>query len=77
MKPTSAFAAGVGLGLLLGTKAGREKLDQLKGWATDTWQDPRVQGPVTTAKDKATSYVKEQGAALRDQWGQARQQPES
>ncbi len=67
MKSTSAFVAGVGLGLLVGTKVGREKLDQLKGWVADTWHDPRVQDHVTGAQEKARQYVQDQGAALRDQ----------
>ncbi|MCL2465838.1 MAG: hypothetical protein FWF02_07245 [Micrococcales bacterium] len=67
MKSTSAFVVGVGVGLLLGTKAGREKLDQLKDWATDAWQDPRVQEHVAGASEKAKTYVAEQSAALRDQ----------
>lgn len=67
MKSTSAFVAGVGLGLLFGTKAGREKLDQLKGWIDETWHDPRVQDHVTSAQEKAKQYVQDQGAALRDQ----------
>jgi len=66
VKSTSAFVAGVGLGLLFGTKSGRGKLDQLRGWATDTWHDPRVQDHVATAGEKAKQYVQEQGAALRD-----------
>jgi hypothetical protein len=67
VKSTSAFVAGIGLGLLFGTKAGRERLDQLKGWVTETWYDPRVQDQVTSAQEKARQYVQEQGAALRDQ----------
>jgi len=70
VKSTSAFVAGVGLGLLFGTKAGREKLDQLKGWVTDAWHDPRVQDHVASAQEKAKQYVQEQGAALRDQMNQ-------
>ncbi|MCL2423113.1 MAG: hypothetical protein FWD11_04345 [Micrococcales bacterium] len=68
MKSTSAFVVGVGLGLLLGTKAGREKIEQAKDWLTDAWQDPRVQEHVSSAQEKARTYVAEQGAALREQF---------
>jgi hypothetical protein len=70
VKSTSAFVAGVGLGLLFGTKAGREKLDQLKSWVAEAWHDPRVQDHVANAQEKAKHYVQEQGTALRDQMNQ-------
>ncbi|MCL2848578.1 MAG: YtxH domain-containing protein [Micrococcales bacterium] len=71
MKSTSAFVVGVGLGLLLGTKAGRDKLDQLKGLVSEAWHDPRVQEHVAGAEEKARAYMHEHGATLREHMNQA------
>lgn len=57
MKGKILFVAGLGLGYVLGTRAGREKYDQLKTAALKVWNDPRVQKQVDAAgdfvKDKA------------------------
>ncbi|MFI2754005.1 YtxH domain-containing protein [Cellulomonas sp. P22] len=44
MKGKAALVVGAGVGYLFGTRSGRERLEKLKGWANDTWNDPRVQG---------------------------------
>ncbi|WP_407319046.1 hypothetical protein UQW22_01375 [Isoptericola halotolerans] len=46
MKATTALVIGAALGYFLGTEKGRSTLDQAKGWATETWNDPRVQEKV-------------------------------
>lgn len=57
MKGKILFVAGLGLGYVLGTRAGREKYDQLKTQVLKVWNDPRVQKQVDAAqefvKDKA------------------------
>ena len=57
MKGKILFVAGLGLGYVLGTRAGREKYDQLKTAALKVWNDPRLQKQVDAAgdfvKDKA------------------------
>ena len=57
MKGKILFLAGIGLGYVLGTRAGREKYDQLKTQVLKVWNDPRVQKQVDAAqefvKDKA------------------------
>ncbi|MEO5534965.1 MAG: hypothetical protein ABIR17_07520 [Pseudolysinimonas sp.] len=57
MKGKILFLAGVGLGYVFGTRAGREKYDQLKKQVLKVWNDPRVQKQVDAAqefvKDKA------------------------
>jgi len=57
MKGKILFLAGLGLGYVLGTRAGREKYDQLKTQVLKVWNDPRVQKQVDAAqefvKDKA------------------------
>ena len=55
MKGKILFVAGLGLGYVLGTRAGREKYEQLKTAAMKFWNDPRVQRQV----DAAESFVKD------------------
>lgn len=67
MRPAFAFVAGIGLGLLLGTKQGREQLERVKQWGSGVWEDPRVQDYVQTAQEQAVSFAKEQSSALKEQ----------
>ncbi len=57
MKGKILFVAGLGVGYVLGTRAGRERYESLKKAAGKFWNDPRVQKQVDTAeafvKDKA------------------------
>ena len=55
MKGKILFVAGLGLGYVLGTRAGREKYEQLKSNAMKVWNDPRVQRQV----DAAETFVKD------------------
>ncbi|MEO6534157.1 MAG: YtxH domain-containing protein [Pseudolysinimonas sp.] len=55
MKGKILFVTGLGLGYVLGTRAGREKYEQLKTGAMKFWNDPRVQRQV----DAAESFVKD------------------
>ena len=66
MKGKLAFVAGAGVGYLLGTRAGRQQFEKIKSWASETWQDPRVQGYVQDAERAATDFAKTQGGALKD-----------
>lgn len=72
MKGKLAFAVGAGVGYLLGTRAGRQQFEKIKTWASDTWQDPRVQGYVNQAEQAATEFAKTQGSALKDKVAAAR-----
>jgi hypothetical protein len=67
MKARFAFVTGLGLGLLVGTQAGREQIDRVKTWLTDAWNDPRVQDYVVQAQDQAAQFVKDQSGALKAQ----------
>jgi hypothetical protein len=51
----TTFILGVGVGYVLGTRAGRERYVQLKEHATGVWNSPRVQNKVDSAKQTATS----------------------
>jgi hypothetical protein len=57
MKGKILFVFGLALGYVLGTRAGRERYEQIKAGAEKVWQDPRVQRRVHTVeefvKDKA------------------------
>ena len=57
MKGKILFITGLGVGYVLGTRAGRERYEWIKKTASKFWNDPRVQQQVDTAeafvKDKA------------------------
>ena len=57
MRGKILFVAGLGVGYVLGTRAGRERYEQIKSTAAKFWNDPRVQRQVDTVetfvKDKA------------------------
>lgn len=62
MKGKILFVAGLGLGYLLGTRAGREKYDELKTAALKVWNDPRVQQQV----DAVEGFVKDKAPEVAD-----------
>jgi hypothetical protein len=66
MKAKSAFVIGAALGYFLGTEKGRAQLDKARDWATDTWNDPRVQTKVSDISSSVTDFAKTQSAALKD-----------
>lgn len=45
------LVAGIGIGYVLGTKAGRGRYEQIRSKAQQTWQDPRVQEKAAAAQD--------------------------
>ena len=55
MKGKILFVAGLGLGYVLGTRAGREKYEELRSAALKVWNDPRVQKQV----DNVEEFVKD------------------
>jgi hypothetical protein len=62
MKGKILFVAGLGLGYILGTRAGREKYDELKTAALKVWNDPRVQKQVDAVED----FVKDKAPEVAD-----------
>ena len=66
MKSKLAFVVGAGLGYVLGTRAGRQQFEKIKGFATDLWSDPRVQGYVQDVEGQAKDFARQQGSALKD-----------
>ena len=51
MKGKILLLTGLAVGYVLGTKAGRERYEEIKTAANKLWSDPRVQKPVKQAED--------------------------
>lgn len=51
MKGKILLVVGFGVGYLLGTRAGRERYEQIKASVSKLWNDPRVQRTVDQAED--------------------------
>ncbi len=62
MKGKILLLTGLGVGYLLGTRAGRERYDQITAAARKLWNDPRVQKPVHQAED----FVKEKAPEVAE-----------
>jgi hypothetical protein len=62
MRGKILFVAGLGLGYVLGTRAGREKYEQLREAALKVWNDPRVQKQVDAVED----FVKDKAPEVAD-----------
>lgn len=80
MRGKILFVFGVALGYVLGTRAGRERYEQIKAGAEKVWLDPRVQQQVHTVEefvkdkapdlaDKATSAAKKVVTTVRNSRG--------
>ena len=81
MKGKILFVFGLAVGYVLGTRAGRERYEQIKAGAEKVWMDPRVQEQVHTVEefvkdrapdlaDKATSAVKKVATTVRNSRGE-------
>jgi hypothetical protein len=57
MKGKILFVVGLGVGYVLGTRAGRERYEQIKGAAERVWNTPTVQQGVGTVKEFAMTRV--------------------
>lgn len=66
MKGKILFVVGLGVGYVLGTRAGREKYDQMKAAALRLWNDPRVQKRVDDAGDFVKDKAPEVAEFLAD-----------
>lgn len=62
MRGKILFLTGMGVGYVLGTKAGRERYNQIKRTADKLWSDPRVQQRV----DQVEDFVKEKGPEVAE-----------
>lgn len=62
MRGKILFATGLAVGYVLGTRAGRERYEQLKRAAQGFWNDPRVQRRV----DQVEGFVRENAAEVAE-----------
>src|ERR1700712_3045563 len=53
---------GLGIGYVLGARAGRERYDLIVEKVTGVWEDPRV----AKARGEAARYAREQAPVIRD-----------
>ncbi|QOR71066.1 YtxH domain-containing protein [Ruania alkalisoli] len=65
-----AFVIGAGIGYVLGTRAGREQYERIKGATQSVWQNPKVQEQVSAAEERVGSVMREQGAQMTDKAAQ-------
>ncbi|MDO5049803.1 MAG: YtxH domain-containing protein [Actinomycetaceae bacterium] len=57
---------GAGLGYVLGTRAGRERYEQIKRQASKIRQSPAVSKPMDSASEKLSEAVRRGGEAATD-----------
>lgn len=62
MRGKILFLTGLGVGYVFGTKAGREKYDQITEAASKFWNDPRVK----TRVDQVEGFVKEKAPEVAE-----------
>lgn len=82
MKGRILLVVGLGVGYVLGTRAGRARYEQMKEAVTALWNDPRVQHQVNNAeefvKDKApdvAEFLAEQAKRVVSQTGGGKKTP--
>ena len=66
MKGKILLVTGLAVGYVLGTRAGREKYEQIKATANKFWNDPRVQRQVNQAEDFVKDKAPEVAEFLTD-----------
>ncbi|WP_040159279.1 hypothetical protein [Mobilicoccus massiliensis] len=71
MKLKLAFLSGAAVGYVLGTRAGRDRYDEMKKQADALWHDPRVQEKVSTATETVKDKAPDVGAKLSSAAGNA------
>ena len=59
MRGKLIFITGVGVGYVLGTRAGREKFDQMVAQARKVWESPTVQEAAGVVQAQATKLYDE------------------
>ncbi|MFT4122669.1 MAG: YtxH domain-containing protein [Microbacteriaceae bacterium] len=67
MKGKILLATGLAVGYVLGTRAGRERYEQIAAFASRFWNDPRVQRQVHTAEDFVKDKAPDVAGFVADQ----------
>lgn len=71
MKNKLVFGAGMAVGYVLGTRAGRESYEQLKTKAQELWNDPKVQDTVSSTTDAIKDKAPEIQDSVKDALGKS------
>lgn len=66
MKGKILLLTGLAVGYVFGTRAGRERYEEIKTAANKLWNDPRVQKPVHQAQDFAKDKAPEVAEFVTD-----------
>ena len=61
-----SFLAGIGVGYVLGARAGRNRYEQIKSGAQGVWNNPKVQDAVSHAQDVAAQKAPEVGHRITE-----------
>jgi hypothetical protein len=67
MRGKLIFITGVGVGYVLGTRAGRERFDQMVAQARKVWESPTVQEAAGVVQAQATRLYDEGKQLVTDQ----------
>ena len=59
MRTKAVFLLGGALGYVLGTRAGREQFEKIRGTAQSVWQNPKVQDTVSGVQEKVSARAPE------------------
>ena len=71
MRTKAAFVVGAGFGYVLGTRAGRERYERIRGAARAVWTHPLVQKRVSGVEGRAADLARAQSAAVIDRLADA------
>jgi hypothetical protein len=66
MKGRLLLLAGAAAGYVMGTRAGRQRYEQIKGRVQSIWNDPKVQQKITEAQDTVMDKAPEVQHKLAD-----------
>ena len=72
MRYRVVFFAGLGIGFVIGTRAGRERYEQMRRLARKVADNPSVQQAAGVLQAQAAGYAKTAGAMVADRAGAAR-----
>ena len=66
-----AFVAGIGVGYVLGARAGKQRYEQIKAQADKAWHNPQVQEKVTAAQETVKAKAPVVGQKAKEAAGTA------
>ena len=72
MRYRVVFFAGLGIGFVIGTRAGRERYEQMRRLARKVADNPSVQQAAGVLQAQAAGYAKTAGGKVADRAGAAR-----